>query len=313
MRPVDHFGTWQVRWGIGRSHYLVPPGLYAIGAPGPEDPVVVTANFKMSYDLVRRSLTGRNVWLLVLESFGINVWCAAGKGTFGTEELVQRLAKTQLAQVVGHRHLLLPLLGAPGVAAHEVAGKTGFRISYAAVEAADLPEYLDNGMVTTAEMRRLRFRLYERLVLIPVELLQALKFMLPLALLLFVLGWWRGGPWTGMAAGIALLGAVAAGTVVVPLLLPWLPSRRFAVKGALVGAIWGILWLAWMDQDLSRSAAAGTLLALTTVSSFYALGFTGSTPFTSRSGVRQEMRGALPAMAAALVGAFLLWGLALFG
>ena len=307
---MDHFGTWKVRWGIGRSDYMVPPGLYAIGTPGDEDPVVVTANFKMSYDLVRSRLHGRNLWLLVLETFGINVWCAAGKGSFGTTELIRRLDETRLGQIVDHRCLLLPLLGAPGVAAHEVSRATGFQIRYAAIRAADLPAFLDNSMTTTADMRKLSFTLYERLVLIPVEALQALKVMLPLAALLFLLGWGLQGVPTGVAAATGLLGAAAAGTIMVPLLLPWLPSRRFAVKGALVGAVWGALWLAGMGRHLAWPAAAGTLLALLAVSAFYALSFTGSTPFTSRSGVRRELRHALPAMTASLGGAVLLWTLA---
>ncbi len=100
--------------------YVVPAGLYALGNPCPDDPVVVTANYKMSYDIVRRELKGRNIWLLVLETNGINVWCAAGKGTFGTAELVNRVATTGLSSVVNHKLLLLPILGAAGVSAHEV-------------------------------------------------------------------------------------------------------------------------------------------------------------------------------------------------
>ena len=126
LGPADRFGAWKARWGIGRMSYLVPPGLYAVGSPTPDDPVLVTANYKMSYDLVRSELAGRNVWLLVLETNGINVWCAAGKGTFGTGELVARIEASRLAQVVGHRRLILPLLGAPGVSAHEVRSRTGF-------------------------------------------------------------------------------------------------------------------------------------------------------------------------------------------
>jgi CO dehydrogenase/acetyl-CoA synthase gamma subunit (corrinoid Fe-S protein) len=85
LTRADRLGTWKARWDIGRMDYLVPPGLYAVGNPTPADPVLVTANYKMSYDIVRSVLEGRNVWLLVLETYGINVWCAAGKGTFGTE------------------------------------------------------------------------------------------------------------------------------------------------------------------------------------------------------------------------------------
>ena len=101
LGPADRVGAWKARWGIGRMSYLVPPGLYAVGDPTPSDPVLVTANYKMSYDLVRRELAGRNAWLLVLETYGINVWCAAGKGTFGTEELVARIAATRLAEGSG--------------------------------------------------------------------------------------------------------------------------------------------------------------------------------------------------------------------
>ena len=180
--------------------YLVPPGLYAIGAPTPGDPVLVTANYKMSYDLVRRALAGRNAWLLVLETHGINVWCAAGKGTFGSEELVARIEASRLAQVVEHRLLILPLLGAPGVSAFEVRARTGFSVRFAAIRAADIPRYLDGGMETTPQMRELTFTLRERLVLIPVELVIALKGSVWIVPLLALAAAWRDGRFAPAAA-----------------------------------------------------------------------------------------------------------------
>lgn len=287
--------------------YLVPPGLYALGRPGPEAPVVVTANYKMSYDCVRSALAGRHVWLLVLETFGINVWCAAGKGTFGTEELVRRIAQTKLAQVVAHRSLLLPILGAPGVAAHEVARRSGFGIRYATIRATDLPEYLDNGQLTTAAMRELSFNLRERLVLIPVDLVLALKPTLAVAVVLFVLGWVGSSAGFGLALALAFFGAVAAGAAATPLLLPWLPGRSFALKGALCGLAWSLLWCRLAMPEMGLALLAATTLALTAVSSFYGLNFTGSTPFTSPSGVRKELRRALPVMALSLAAAAVLW------
>ena len=197
-------------------NFMVPPGLYAIGNPAAADPVVVTANYKMSYDIVRRALAGRNVWLLVLETFGINVWCAAGKGTFGTDELVKRVETVGLAEVVNHRRLLLPILGAPGVAAHEVQKRTGFTVRYATIRAADMPAYLDNGMVTTPEMQELTFTLRERLVLIPVELVLALKSIALAGGGLFLLFAVLGGPIAGRTAFLAWLGACLAGIVAGP-------------------------------------------------------------------------------------------------
>ncbi len=307
MRCIDHLGRWKVRWGIGRTSFLVPPGLYTIGAPGAEDPVVVTANYKMSYDLVRHSLAGRNVWLLILETFGINVWCAAGKGTFGTDQLVHRVQQSQLEKVVAHHTLLLPILGAPGVAAHEVARQTGFRVRYAALRAADLPEYLDNGMQTTPAMRELTFTLRERLILVPVDLVLALRALLPVITLLFLAGWLSRDLATGQTVAVGLLGAVIVGTVVTPILLPWLPGASFAIKGLLTGLVWGGLWAWFGSSVLDGPTAIAVLPTLAVVSTYQALNFTGSTPFTSPSGVRKEMRIALPLMALALLGTAVLW------
>lgn len=307
---ADRLGGWKARWGIGRMSYLVPPGLYAIGNPGAADLVVVTANYKMSYDIVRRELAGRNVWLLVLETFGINVWCAAGKGTFGTEELIRQVLLTRLGEVVTHRLLILPILGAPGVAAHVVAKLTGFTVRYATIRAADLPAFLDNGMQTTDGMRELTFSLRERLVLTPVELVMAGKGSIPVVLLLFLLGGFGRGGFSFSSALLpvcAYLGAVLAGSFVTPLLLPWLPTRSFAVKGAVAGLAWALLCRAAAGSNWSRYETAAAFLLLPAVASFLALNFTGSTPFTSRSGVKKEMRLSLPAMAAALVLGTALW------
>ena len=64
-------------------------------------------------------------------------------------------------------------LGAPGVAAHQVKKRSGFKVEYGPVRAADLPEYLKNHQATP-EMRRVAFTLRDRLVLIPVELVYVL-------------------------------------------------------------------------------------------------------------------------------------------
>lgn len=311
LRLSDHVGAFKARWGIGRMSYLVPPGLYAVGSPGADDPVLVTANYKMSYDTVRRALAGRSVWLLVLETFGINVWCAAGKGTFGTDEVVNRIAAGRLGKVVRHRRLLLPILGAPGVAAHEVKARSGFSVQYATIRADDIPGFLDGGMVTTPEMREPTFTLRERFVLIPVELVQALKPTLLVCALLFLAAGAGSGsfsPQAGVTAVLGYLGAVFAGAAATPLLLPWLPTRSFAVKGGVTGLGFVTLW--YLFSGIGQWDATSTLaafLALPAVSAFYALNFTGSTPFTSRSGVKKEMRHSLPLMGAAVIAGSLTW------
>jgi hypothetical protein len=307
LTVADHLGSWKARWGINRMNYLVPAGLYAIGAPTAEAPVVVTANYKMSYDLVRRALAGRNVWLLVLETFGINVWCAAGKGTFGTGELVQRVARTALAKVVSHRRLILPILGAAGVSAHEVQRRCGFSVAYAAIRAEDLPQYLDHGQVTTKEMRQLRFNWYDRLILIPVEVVLVLKVLALFAAAIYLAALALGGAAAAVTAMLAYVGAVLTGLAVAPVLLPLLPGRSFAVKGAVAGIIYSAFFYAVAGgRAWNLPVTLALFLAVPAVSSFYTLNFTGCTTYTSRSGVKKEMRIGIPVMGGAVLCAVLL-------
>ena len=112
---ADRWDHFRARLGFRRMDHRVEPGLHSIGQPGAEAPVLVTANYRLSFDAVRQALAGRSAYLLVLDPQAINVWCAAGKGTFGTDELVRRIEATGLRQIVTARKLILPQLGALAV------------------------------------------------------------------------------------------------------------------------------------------------------------------------------------------------------
>jgi len=236
---ADRLGSWKARWAIGRMKYMVEPGLYAVGNPTAKSPVLVSANYKMSFDRLRSQLGGLDAWILVLDTKGINVWCAAGKGTFGTDELVRRMDAARLKDVVEHRNLVLPQLGAVGVSAHEVRRQSGFRVIYGPVRAADLPAFLADGMKATPQMRRVEFPFRDRIVLIPVELVMWCKHAVFIAAGLFLLaglgptGYSFGrAVGAGIVSAILFFGAFLAGTVLTPMLLPWLPGRSFSAKGA---------------------------------------------------------------------------------
>ena len=319
----DRIGGYKVRWGIGRMHYTVDPGLYALGQPDSTSAVLVSANYKMSFDRLREALPGRNAWILVLDTKGINVWCAAGKGTFGTSELAFRVQSSRLDQVVSHRQLILPQLGAPGVAAHEVKKLSGFRAVYGPVRAVDLPAFLDAGLKATPEMRRKSFTLSERAVLIPVELVPALKaalYLLPVLLLLGGLagphGFLGGARAHGFLAIAALSSAIAAGCILTPLLLPWLPGRAFAVKGLGIGLAAAVFVLSFHEPHGSvwsgRMESMAWLLAILSISSYLGMNFTGASTYTSLSGVRREMRWALPIQIGAGATGMVLWLVSLF-
>jgi len=310
----DLLGRWKVRWGIGRDRYRVAPGLYALGAPGADAPVLVTANYKLTFDVVRHEAAGVDAWILVLDTRGINVWCAAGEGTFGTGEVIRRVTETRLPEVVNHRRLVLPQLGAPGVAAHEVRKGCGFSVVYGPVRARDIRAFLEVGMKASPAMRRVVFPTMDRLALTPVEITGVLRPAGWAAAVLFLLAgvgpgiFSLGAAWDrGIAAVAALAAGILAGAVVTPVLLPWLPGRSFSVKGGLAGGVIAACALMGQRGSLHAPAALALLLAMTAVSSFIAMNFTGATPFTSPSGVEKEMRRALPVQAGLTVAAGLLW------
>jgi len=310
----DRLGGWGVRWGINRMHYTVAAGLYAVGRPGSHSPVLVSANYKLTFDQLRRELAGRDVWLLVLETFGINVWCAAGKGTFGTLELINRINRTGLARRVAHRTLIVPQLSAPGIAAHEVRKATGFRVHYGPIRAVDLPEFLDRGMAVTPAMRRARFNLGDRLVLIPVELVQAWKPSLIVCLIILLVSALTVRDaklasllWTGLLPVLVYFGGLVMGSVVTPILLPWIPGRAFSLKGAQVGLLGAVLAALVMGSTWKGVDLLAVFLMAPAVTAYFALNFTGCTTFTSLSGVEKEMRIALPIIILVFVAGFLTW------
>jgi acetyl-CoA decarbonylase/synthase complex subunit gamma len=299
-------------------HYTVEPGLYAVGKPDERSPVLVTANYKLSFDKLRNELTGRNVWILVLDTKGINVWCSAGKGTFGTMELVGRIESTGLSNLVSHRELILPQLAGPGVAAHEVKKKSGFKVIYGPIRAEDLPTFLDSGLKATPEMRLKTFTLWERMVLIPLELVSVMKaglIIFPVMFLLAYLGKLGDGPTIALNHGLfsvlAILTAIVAGAVLTPLLLPWLPGRAFSVKGLTLGLLANFMVVTLRLNELAtwtgRLEILAWLLLIPALSTYLAMNFTGASTYTSLSGVRREMRWALPAQIAAGVLGLILW------
>ncbi len=311
----DHLGTLKVRFEVGRMNYRVEPGLYAVGHPDATAPLLVSANYKLSFDWLRSVLSERSAWILVLDTKGINVWCAAGKGTFGTDEIVRRVQACALDRIVSHRKLVVPQLGAPGVSAADVRKGCGFRVEYGPVRATDLPAFLDAGMKSTPSMRRVRFDLRDRLVLIPVELVMGAKKALLVAATLVTIGGLNSGGYSlsgvrdaGLPAAGMVLGAFFCSTILGPALLPWLPGRAFSIKGAVLGlALFGCLAACGVNMGAPWLHAGAWGLLVPAVTSFVVMNFTGASTFTSQSGVLREMRLAVPVQLTASVLGLGLW------
>jgi len=279
--------------------YSVEPGLYALGEPDAESDVFVTANYKLSFDILRKELKGLNAWILVLDTKSINVWCAAGKGTFGTDELVGRINAVQLHKVVNHRKIIVPQLGAVGVNARAVQKQTDFKVYFGPVYAKDIPAYIEAGCKKTPEMRMVRFPIIDRLVLTPMEIIPAMKkFPIFALIVLLLFGLQQSGIIfkDALSGGIPflLLGLISilSGAFITPVLLPFIPFRSFAVKGWIAGMIFTYAIMQIMRPDILPAISSYIFFPL--ASSYIALQFTGSTTFTGMSGVKKELKIGLP-------------------
>ncbi len=306
---ADMLGSWKARWEINRMNYEVNPGLYAVGQPNQTSPVFISANYKMSFDRLRSALKGINGWLLALDTKGINVWCAAGKGTFGTDELIRRIGESRLVDIVSHRTVIVPQLGATGVRAIEVKERSGFEVVFGPVRARDLHAFLDSGMKASPQMRSVRFDFPDRVVLIPIELVYWGKYILPLCAIFYFLG--------GMNYALPLLISLFTGAVLTPALLPWLPFRSFSAKGAFAGLAAALISIIALNNFsglmLSSIGQLAWISVIVSLSSFIAMYFTGASTYTSLSGVRKELRFAIPSQATLALAGITLWIAGRFG
>ena len=311
----DLFSTFYVRCGIRRYKYTVSPGLYAVGDPDGDSEVFVTANFKLTFDALRKELNGIDAWILVLDTKGINVWCAAGKGTFSTRELVKRITDNHLETIVNHKRVIVPQLGATGVSARDVKKQSGFRVIYGPIRASDIRAFLENGKKAEKQMRQVTFTMYERFILTPVEIQTILKPALITAIVLLLLSGIGPGIFSfssvlqrGGVSILSLAAGIFAGAFVTPVLLPWIPSRKFALKGIIVGGIAAQVPILFYASAVNGVAGYLALFLFSvTISSYLAMNFTGATPFTSPSGVEKEMKQYIPVQLASLVISLGLW------
>lgn len=138
-------------------------GLVKIGNPGRDAPVLLTGNFRLTVERVRRALQGIDAYLLVANSRGVNVWCAATGGHLTNHDVVSVLKTSGIGELVDHRHVILPQLAATGIEAKIVHQKTGWKVVWGPVYATSILEFLASGLQKTPEMRTVRFAWPQRL------------------------------------------------------------------------------------------------------------------------------------------------------
>ena len=272
--------------------YAVKPGLYYTGKTYDRDaPLLVTANYLLTVLLVVRRVRAQNARLLVVDSDGINVWCAAGKGRFGHDQIIQQLSRYDRETLMSGKklRLILPKLALSGVNLNALRD-TGIRPIIGPVYARDLPGYLAAPPWKNRSEDRVVFGLRARAFTWLPGLIQAIGTALMILFALIGIAWAAGiaTPWR-----LVWINALVA--TAYPLLFPWIPGTRFAVKGlALAAAISLALIAAFFAGGLSPGALIMALPYVLTVSLLFALSYTGNSAVSNYTRVRREIASFLP-------------------
>lgn len=301
MRPLRFavdFLSDVIQTALRLLPFPVKTGLIRVGQPDRQSPVLVTCNFGLSVRRVLRALRRLDAYLLVANSRGINVWCAASGGLLTSNDVISVVKTSGIGDLVEHRRLVLPQLSATGVERSVVEEKTGWRVVFGPVYAQDIPAYLANHYKKTEGMRTVRFNLFERLEM-------AAMWASPISVipLIPLLIWWRhlALPFVAIVWGIALAAFVG---------FPWLPSWLVGVRSgqALPGwtkylvvfdprsqkilAVWAaavaaLVAYGLLVADWGWVTILGWILASLAVALLISLDLTGSTPLY-KSGLHED-------------------------
>jgi acetyl-CoA decarbonylase/synthase, CODH/ACS complex subunit gamma len=121
----------------------VQPGLYEINNPKPEDPVLVTTNFSITYFSVANEVEGSGLpaWLLVTDAEGMSVLTAWAAGKFDAERIAKSIRTFNVADKVSRKRVILP--GHVAVLSGELEGELpDWDIRVGPREAVDLPAFM---------------------------------------------------------------------------------------------------------------------------------------------------------------------------
>jgi acetyl-CoA decarbonylase/synthase complex subunit gamma len=125
----------------------VQPGLYEINSPKPEDPVLVTTNFSITYFSVANEVEGSGLpaWLLVADAEGMSVLTAWAAGKFDAERIAKSIRTFNVADKVTRKRLVIP--GHVAVLSGELEEELpGWEIRVGPREAVDIPAFMKTAL-----------------------------------------------------------------------------------------------------------------------------------------------------------------------
>ena len=88
----------------------VTQGIYEIGSPDENSPVLITTNFSLTYFIVSGEIEGSRVpsWLLIMDTEGLSVMTAWAAGKFAGDAVGAFVKKCGIADKVAHKKIIIP-------------------------------------------------------------------------------------------------------------------------------------------------------------------------------------------------------------
>lgn len=232
-------------------------GLITIGHPDRTSPVFLTCNYHLTVERVKRALEGIDAYLLVANSRGVNVWCAATGGFFTNHDVISVLKTSGMEERVDHREVILPQLAAAGIEARHIREKTGWKVVWGPVYSKDLPAFMENHRRKTPDMREVAFPWVQRM-----EMAVAWACPISILLSLILLPFWRAAifPLAVLTWGLSFLIFMTF-----PLYSRWLTSTGKRVgfvffdfgRGGFQLLLWGAFMLGLGIYTLSVGNLSG--------------------------------------------------------
>jgi Pyruvate/2-oxoacid:ferredoxin oxidoreductase delta subunit len=269
----------------------VRTGVRVIGRPDRASPVLLTGNYDLTVRRVVRALRGLDAYLVVANSRGVNVWCAASGGHLTTHQVVTALKVAALESRVVHREVVLPQLAATGVEGKEVRRRTGWIVRFGPADARDIPAFLAAGRRKAEAMRRVTFSWRARAEM-------AAAWATPITLLAAPFAWRH------LAAIAALVWGLAAAVFALYDRLPLGERLRQLVlalgAAGVANAVLAARGMLGVHASLGWTAAAVAVTWLLTFD------FAGSTP-TAAAGLFEERTFEVVLDVERCVGAYTCW------
>jgi len=166
-----------MRWIPNR----VEPGLRKIGNPDQHSNIYLTANYHLTVRKVEKALRGKDCYLLVAPSSGVNAWCAAAGGKLNNKS-VERIYKTsKIESFSNNKEIIIPQLSGKGINKNYLEDRIDISLKYGPVSIEAIDKYLQEDKKKDKNMSTFQTKLKDRL-----EIFLSLNFITYLFLFIFI-------------------------------------------------------------------------------------------------------------------------------